>query len=161
MLRPMRVWGLSLLCSAWLMACEAPAAAKAKPEPAPKPQLVQGQVPVAPFVSELEAAHPGKVLVYVGATWCEPCRYFHQALEAGQLNALLGGMQVVEYDLDQHKSELLAAGYSARMIPLFALPKPDGTASPHLLSGSIKGPGAVTENLVPRLRELLGGARAH
>lgn len=144
----------------WLSACEAPATST-KPRPTiQKPQLLHGEEPIAPFISGLEAAHPGQVLVYVGASWCEPCRYFHQALVDGKLDELLKGKHVVEYDLDQSKTELTSAGYSARMIPLFALPNPDGTASPRMISGSIKGAAAVSDNLVPRLRALLGGADA-
>jgi hypothetical protein len=110
---------------------------------------------VAAFVAEQREAHPDRVLVYVGASWCEPCRYFHEALTAGRLDDVLGGMRVIEYDLDRHKQALVDAGYQSRLIPLFALPNPDGTASNRTFSGSIKGPDSVDQNIAPRLRTLL------
>jgi len=98
-----------------------------------------------------------RVLVYVGATWCEPCERFHEAVEAGELDAMLAGTRFVEFDADRHTEALGAAGYAFRMIPVIALPNPDGGASGRQLAGSIKGPDAVRTNLVPRLQALLDG----
>ena len=83
------------------------------------------------------------LVVYVGAVWCEPCQHFHDAAKAGKLDG----------DADR----LAKAGYASRMIPLFALPRADGTSSGEQIQGSIKGPGAV-ENITPRLRALLAKA---
>ena len=47
-----------------------------------------------------------------------------------------------------------AAGYAARLIPLLALPLPDGRASGKQIEGSIKGEGAVMQ-MRPRLAALL------
>jgi len=98
-----------------------------------------------------------RVLVYVGATWCEPCERFHEAVEAGELDGMLAGTRFVEFDADRHTEALGGAGYVFRMIPVIALPKPDGGASGRQLTGSIKGPDAVRANLVPRLQALLDG----
>jgi len=115
---------------------------------------------VEPFVAHQlaqgRAAHYG-VLVYVGATWCEPCQQFHQAVQAGELDDMLDGVRLVEFDLDADRDPLERAGYASRLIPLFALPKDDGTASLHRIEGSIKGPQALRENLMPRLRAFLRG----
>ena len=97
-----------------------------------------------------------RVLVYVGAAWCEPCPRFHQAAQAGQVDALFPGVRLVEFDLDRDKERLEKAGYASKMIPLFALPREDGTASGHQIEGSIKGPGAVAQ-IAPRLKALLAG----
>jgi thiol-disulfide isomerase/thioredoxin len=94
------------------------------------------------------------LLVYVGATWCEPCQYFHKAAAAGQLNATFPGLRLVEFDLDRDKEALERAGYSSKMIPLFAVPRDDGSGSGEQIEGSIKGPGAV-QQIAPRLKELL------
>ena len=48
-----------------------------------------------------------ELLVYVGATWCEPCQYFHNAAAAGQLDATFPGMRLVEFDLDRDKEALV------------------------------------------------------
>jgi hypothetical protein len=111
---------------------------------------VQEQVEVA------EAAQL-RVLVYVGASWCEPCQRFHEAVERGELNGTLNGLRFLEFDQDQDAAALKAAGYVYQFIPVLALPDPDGRNHGKMISGSIKGPRAVQENLVPRLQALLSG----
>ena len=96
------------------------------------------------------------LLVYVGAAWCEPCQRFHEAARAGKLDAAFPGLRLLEFDLDRDRERLRVAGYASRMIPLFALPRADGTASGEQIEGSIKGDGAV-DQIAPRLRELLSG----
>jgi thiol-disulfide isomerase/thioredoxin len=119
-----------------------------------------GGAPIAPYVADQlakgKAAHRG-LLVYVGATWCEPCQRFHQAVQAGELDDLLAGVRLIEFDLDEDRQALTDAGYSSRLIPLFAFPNDDGTASSRRIEGSIKGPDAVDKNLAPRLAALLRG----
>ena len=98
------------------------------------------------------------LLVYVGATWCEPCQYFHDAAAAGQLDATFPGLRLVEFDLDRDREALVRAGYSSKMIPLFAVPREDGSGSNEQIDGSIKGPSAV-QQIAPRLKELLSKRR--
>lgn len=95
-----------------------------------------------------------RVVVYVGARWCEPCQYFEKAAKEGRLSEHFPNLTVVKFDLDRDKDRLARSGYVSSMIPLFALPNPDGRASGSQIQGSIKGPGAVA-NLVPRLAKLL------
>jgi thiol-disulfide isomerase/thioredoxin len=112
---------------------------------------------VAPLVSaELaRAKHDGKkLLVYVGASWCEPCRRFHEAAQAGKLDRAFPTLRALEFDHDRDHDRLAAAGYTSRLIPLFALPGADGRASGRQIEGSIKGDAAV-EQIAPRLRTLL------
>jgi thiol-disulfide isomerase/thioredoxin len=95
-----------------------------------------------------------RLLVYVGASWCEPCQRFHRAALAGQVDALFPGLRLLEFDLDRDRERLEKAGYASKMIPLFALPRLDGAASGEQIEGSIKGSGAV-DQIAPRLRALL------
>jgi hypothetical protein len=115
---------------------------------------------IEPWVQEqvelADAAHL-RVLVYVGATWCEPCQHFHQAVERGELNGPLNGLRFLEFDQDRDAGALKVAGYLYQYIPVIALPDPDGRNHGRMISGSIKGPRAVQENLVPRLQALLAG----
>lgn len=115
---------------------------------------------IEPWVQEqvelADAAHL-RVLVYVGASWCEPCQHFHQAVERGELNGPLNGLRFLEFDQDRDASALKVAGYLYQYIPVLALPDPDGRNHGRMISGSIKGPRAVQENLVPRLQALLSG----
>jgi len=115
---------------------------------------------VEPWIQEqVEIAEAAKlrVLVYVGASWCEPCQRFHQAVEHGELNGTLNGLRFLEFDQDQDAAALKSAGYVYQYIPVLALPDPDGRNHGKMISGSIKGPKAVKENLVPRLQALLSG----
>jgi hypothetical protein len=115
---------------------------------------------IEPWVQEqvelADAAHL-RVLVYVGASWCEPCQRFHKAVQDGELNGPLSGLRFLEFDHDRDSSALRVAGYSYQYIPVLALPDPDGRNHGRMISGSIKGPDAVKENLVPRLQALLAG----
>ena len=142
--------------------------AKAPPPAAPsrsraKPELTHRSEPAPPleqFVQQHveEADASGKrVLVYVGATWCEPCKRFHRALASGELDESLAGTKFIEFDADRDAAELRQAGYASKYIPLFSVPDQSGHASGLAIEGSIKGESAVRENLVPRLLALLEG----
>jgi thiol-disulfide isomerase/thioredoxin len=112
---------------------------------------------VAPLIAHerQRAVEDGRqLLVYVGASWCEPCQHFHEAAVAGQLDAAFGQLRVLVFDADRDDPALERAGYRSQMIPLFALPRPDGTASGKQFAGSIKGDGAVAD-ITPRLQALL------
>ena len=109
---------------------------------------------VAPLVQRELARSRGRLLVYVGATWCEPCRRFHEAASAGKLDQQLAGLRLLEFDFDRDEERLRAAGYVSKLIPLFAVPAPGGQASGRQIEGSIKGDGAVGQ-IVPRLLALL------
>lgn len=127
------------------------------PAPSGKVALVPAPptVAVAPWVVEQLAAAPGRdVVVYVGATWCEPCGYFHRAVVDGQLDAGFPRLTILEFDADLDEARLRDAGYTSQMIPLFVRPGADGRATERRMEGSIKGDGAVAE-LTPRLRALL------
>jgi thiol-disulfide isomerase/thioredoxin len=128
------------------------------PEFVPAPEAGE----VAELVrAELERAEADgrTLLIYVGATWCEPCRYFHEAVDHGELDEVFPELRLLEFDLDRDRDRLAAAGYVSRMIPLFVAPAPDGLAGPRRTEGGIKGPGAV-EHIRPRLEGLLDAARA-
>jgi hypothetical protein len=111
---------------------------------------------VALVHAEIDRAHREgrKLLVYVGATWCEPCQRFHKTAESGALDARLPPMRFLEFDSDHDGERLETAGYRSHFIPLFALPNADGTPTGKQIEGSIKGPGAPDE-ITPRLLELV------
>lgn len=155
-----------------------PACKSSDPAPAPsmsaepvraapsRPQIVDGPGNVASVASFIHAQVASarrehqRVLVYVGATWCEPCRRFHKALASGQLDKQLAGVRFIVFDLDQSGKALARDGYTSNYIPLFAVPAEDGRDSGRQIAGSIKGPGAV-DQIMPRLRRLLAGEALH
>jgi thiol-disulfide isomerase/thioredoxin len=108
---------------------------------------------------ELERAKADgrRLLVYVGATWCEPCERFHNAAKAGELDAAFPGLRLIEFDLDRDRDRLKKAGYGSKMIPLFAIPREDGTGSGAQIEGGFKGDGAVADLTTRLLRFLETG----
>ncbi|MAQ19731.1 MAG: hypothetical protein CMN30_33630 [Sandaracinus sp.] len=121
------------------------------PAEAGEPGELPGQVQA--FMAEARA--DGRTpLVYVGAGWCEPCRYFHQAAERGELDDRLPRLALLEFDLDVDAARLEAAGCRSRMIPLFAVPDAAGRCTDQRIEGSIHGPGSPAQ-ILPRLLEIL------
>lgn len=154
---------LALCLAVALAACENDPPAKKEP-PAPPPPSGKVEIVTAPAGEEPtalikredeRATHDGKtLLVYVGATWCEPCQRFHKAAEAGKLDATFPKLRLLEFDRDRDEARLEAAGCISRLIPLFARPDAEGRCSGRRMEGSIKGEGAVAE-ITPRLAALL------
>jgi hypothetical protein len=95
-----------------------------------------------------------RLIVYVGAPWCEPCQRFHEAVEAGKLDGELAGVRFLEFDADEDRDALRDGGYGGRLIPRFALPGPDGRGTDAKVEGGAKGDAAVAD-IVDRLRPLL------
>lgn len=95
-----------------------------------------------------------RLLVYVGASWCEPCRAFHEAAEQHKLDDAFPGLRLLVFDADRDGPALETSGYHYELIPLFAVPRADGHASGKQIEGAIKGQDAVGF-IAPRLQALL------
>lgn len=156
--RPMRFVAIAL---AFVLACQS-SDKQPPPPPAGKLELVDapvtppGQTPGTWIAGEVaRAQHDGKrVVVYVGAPWCEPCQQFHAAAEAGKLDQVFPTLRMLVFDNDRDGDALERIGYRSQLIPLFVLPKPDGTSSGKQIEGSVKGADAVKQ-ISPRLEALL------
>ncbi|MEO8874714.1 MAG: thioredoxin family protein, partial [Polyangiaceae bacterium] len=116
----------------------------AKSRPANAPHFIDapatGEVP--DIVKAQLAQTPSKLIVYVGATWCEPCQRFHEAVNSGALDADLAGFTFLAFDMDRDRERLHPAGYQSKYIPLFVIPGADGRGGPgKQIEGSITGPG--------------------
>ncbi len=95
-----------------------------------------------------------RCVVYVGATWCEPCKRFKKALLAGELDTELQGARLLEFDADLDKSRLNAAGYSWRYVPFFAVPRLGGDNSGRVTAG-VPSKSAPMAPLAKRIATLL------
>lgn len=146
---------------------DAPAAAKAMPNAkatpaaaAKAPEFVQAPESVGAvdaLVREAKAradAESRRLVVYVGASWCEPCQRFHEAVERGELDGVLANVRFLEFDADRHTPALDAAGYGGRLIPRFAVPGGDGRGTEAKIEGGPKGDAAVPQ-ILRRLEQLL------
>ena len=75
----------------------------------------------------LRAKAEGRTLVvYAGAGWCEPCKRFKNAVQAGSLDEKLPKTTLLVFDADRDTERLSAAGYKFQFIPYAALPAADG-----------------------------------
>ena len=138
-----------------LLACQREPATKVVPKKLEVSPAPAGDVAAIVMPELARAKTDGKhFLVYVGAVWCEPCREFHDAARAGSLDATLGDMRMIEFDLDRDQARLEAAGYRSPLVPLFALPGADGKASGKQTDG-VRKDGDHVEQLTVRLRALV------
>jgi len=94
------------------------------------------------------------LLVYVGATWCEPCQRLHKAIVDGDLDKEFPGLRLLEFDADRDDVRLRRSGYLAKYIPMLAVARDDGTATGKQIEGAVKGPRAL-DVIKPKLRALI------
>ena len=149
---------LAALISAWAPGC----GQSAGPPPPPRTlELVDAAAAaeLAPVIAAegVRAQQAGRTLVvYEGASWCEPCVQFHAAAAAGRLDAAFGDLRLLVFDADRDGEALQRAGYVSQLIPLFAIPRADGRSSGKQIEGAHKGADAV-DQIGPRLRALVDG----
>jgi thiol-disulfide isomerase/thioredoxin len=126
------------------------------PPPEFVPAPAAGEVATVVKSALADAKRDGRrLLVYVSASWCEPCQRFQDAIKAGQLQTELAGVRFLKFDRDRDEARLTAAGYGSELIPLFVFPDENGRGTARRIEGSIKGPDSVAQNTAPRLLELL------
>jgi thiol-disulfide isomerase/thioredoxin len=99
------------------------------------------------------------LVVYVGATWCEPCKRFKAEIASGRLDARLGKVTFLAFDADRDVDRLAAAGYTFRFVPFVALPGADGHPTD---SQQATGKGsAAWQELLGKLDTWQRGGEAH
>ncbi len=131
--------------------------AAAAPERADIVVANSGPVQVQVASAQAEATRDGRrLVVYVGARWCQPCQIFLDATRAGALPSQLSDLRFLKFDHDSDEDRLNEAGYGGDMIPRFVMPGKDGEATDRRFEGSSKGPDAMA-NIVPRLEGILAG----
>lgn len=134
------------------------AAEALEPAPSKGPEFVRaGEGDAAEVVRDAmdrAEADGRRLVVYVGADWCEPCKRFHAAADAGTLDDAFPDLRLLEFDATIDQTRLAEGGYASRLVPLFCLPDAHGRGTDRRIEGSIKGDGAVA-NITPRLQALL------
>lgn len=116
-----------------------------------------GAEPRAWVKSEVERARADqkKLVLYVGAKWCEPCQHFHEATERGELDAAFPDLRLVQFDHDDEAATIAELGCGSNYIPLFSVPDADGHCTRKQIQGGIKGTNNVAF-LTDKLRKLIG-----
>lgn len=110
---------------------------------------------IAKEVARAKTDHK-KLLVYMGAVWCDPCVKFHEAANRGELDQVFGDVRMLVFDADRDNAAIERAGYKYEFVPLFALPGPDGRSTGKQIEGAPKGSKYV-EQISGRLRTLIDG----
>ena len=112
-----------------LVACQNSAAPRGAVEIVEAPAGTSDVAALVRQTAQLTQAEHRRLLVYVGASWCEPCQQIHAAILAHQLDATFPDLTLLAFDLDRDEAALAKAGYTSDLIPLFAIPGPDGRAT--------------------------------
>ncbi len=137
----------------------APAATAQKAKGVELTTAPPGDVPtVVRTARDAARARGRKLLVYIGAVWCEPCQRFHHAAEQGELDAKFPNLSLLVFDADTDGDRLKRAGYAPGYIPYFGVPDQDGRATSNATEGAVKGEGAV-DHITPRLTKLVAEAQ--
>jgi len=150
-----------LAAALFLASCQRPHQQPPRVHP-PGPELIEaaasGPADALVRTALSEAGRDGRrVLVYVSATWCQPCERFQKALRAGELDASFPKLTLLKFDQDRDLARLQAAGYAGDLIPRFVIPGPDGRGTDQRMEGGTKAEDTVATSIGPRLRRLLYG----
>lgn len=98
-----------------------------------------------------------KPVLYIGATWCEPCSALKKYKSDPRMAEAFQGTYVIELDLDDWKvDELKALGFRAGVVPVFHVLGADGRASGPTIDGGAWGDN-IPENMAPPLKKFFSG----
>lgn len=128
--------------------------------PVKHPELVEagaGAVDQVVLAAMADARRDSRQLVvYVSATWCQPCEHFQHALRGGELDSYFPSLRLLKFDFDRDGRRLATAGYAAELLPSFVMPGPDGRGTDRRIEGATKDADTVARSIGPRLQRLLG-----
>ena len=140
-------------------ACQRPGPAAARPRHVEIVPASAGAVDLVVRQALADARRDARrLVVYVSASWCQPCERFQAAVRAGKLDARFPDLRLLMFDHDRDSARLDAAGYEGRMIPRFVLPGADGRGTDQKTEGGTKNEDTVAISITPRLAQLLGTA---
>jgi hypothetical protein len=127
-----------------------------------RPELVpaaDGPVDQVVRAALADAHHQGRrLVVYVSATWCQPCERFQAALRSGKLDPYFPDLRFLKFDHDHDVARLETAGYGGTYIPRFVVPAADGRGTAQRMEGGTKADDTVFTSIGPRLQAMLAGS---
>ena len=120
---------------------------------------LEGDLPDELASGAAVAAREGnQAVLYVGATWCGPCKEYKAALTAPRLKAAHAGVRILEADLDADGAALEALGVEVQGVPHWQTLDLDGKPVEHAIDGGAWGEN-TPENMAPVLTAFFKGER--
>ena len=90
----------------------------------------------AVVVREAAAEAKGVPVVYIGATWCGPCKQYKAALSDPRMVEAHTGAHIIELDADKHTKALKALQIQPRGVPHWEMVNQDATPIGRTIDGS-------------------------
>ena len=108
-------------------------------------------------VQTAAAGAKGVPIVYVGATWCGPCKVYKASLSDPRMVQAHRPVHIIELDADQHASTLQKLSISPSGVPHWEMVDPSGHSVGKHIDGSAWADNTV-ENMAPALSAFFTGA---
>lgn len=97
----------------------------------------------------------GVPVVYVGATWCGPCKVYKSTLTDPRMVAAHKGAHIIEVDLDVHPKALQSVGIQPAGVPHWEMLDSSGQRVGRTIDGGHWDDNTV-ENMAPALTQFFG-----
>jgi thiol-disulfide isomerase/thioredoxin len=92
-----------------------------------------------------------KPVVYIGATWCPPCKAIKKFKADKQMVTAFEGAHIIELDVDDWSAaDLAGLGYKANAVPVFIAVDKEGKAKGPTIDGGAWGDN-IPANMAPPL----------
>jgi len=98
----------------------------------------------------------GVPVVYVGATWCGPCKVYKASLDDPRMVQAHRPVHIIELDADKHTEALSAVGIQPNGVPHWEMVDPSGKSVGKHIDGGAWGDNTV-ENMAPVLTKFFTG----
>lgn len=109
-------------------------------------------------VRQAVAEASGVPVVYIGATWCGPCKQYKAALSDERMVKAHAGAHIVELDADKHAKALQELGIQPAGVPHWEMVDPKGVPIGRAIDGS-HWDGNTPEAMAPALGKFFGVGR--
>ena len=116
---------------------------------------------LAPLLkTELEKAKQKglKPVIYIGATWCKPCKAIKGYREDPMMLDALSGTYVIDLDIDEWKPpDLRPFGFNAGVVPYFYVVDGEGRSTGRTITSSVWAED-IPVNMAPPLKAFFAGS---